>query len=124
MGNLFSGNDSGNAKSEFKTAYFKTITKNMTIAYNQNFNSYRNQSISLHQKDFVTVIARLSFMIYLIHPFFLDLIKTELHYTKWSTYAAIPVFTLMTFGCAWLAAAMIAFIKGKFKLLTTRKMAK
>ena len=61
MGNLISGNDSDNSKSEFKTAYFKTITKNMTIAYNQNFNSYRNQSISLHQKDFVTVITNQTF---------------------------------------------------------------
>ena len=72
-------------------------------------------------KDFIIIIARLSFMIYLIHPFFLDIIKTELDYGKWSAYAAIPVFTLMTFFCAVITAAIIAFIKGKFKLLTTRK---
>lgn len=72
-------------------------------------------------KDVVTVIARLSFMIYLVHPFFLDIIKTELHYGKWSAYAAIPVFTLMTFLSAVLAAAVMAFIKGKWKVLTTRK---
>ena len=75
-------------------------------------------------KDFVTVIARLSFMIYLIHPFFLDIIKTELNYGKWSAYVAIPVFTLMTFLSAVLAAAVMAFIKGKGKVLTTRKMNK
>ncbi len=64
-------------------------------------------------RDFIQDIARLSFMIYLIHPFFLDIIKTELDYTKWSAYAAIPLGTLMTFGCALLAAAVIAFIKGR-----------
>ena len=67
-------------------------------------------------KDFVIIIARASFMIYLIHPFFLDLIKTELHYEKWSTYVAIPVFTLMTFISAWIAAAIIAFVKSKLQI--------
>lgn len=64
-------------------------------------------------RDLVADIARLSFMIYLIHPFFLDIIKTELDYTKWSAYVAIPVGALMTFICALIAAAVIAFVKGK-----------
>ena len=64
-------------------------------------------------RDLVEDIARLSFMIYLIHPFFLDIIKTELDYTKWSAYVAIPVGALMTFICALIAAAVIAFVKGK-----------
>lgn len=72
-------------------------------------------------RDLVTDIARLSFMIYLIHPFFLDIIKTELSYSKWSAYVAIPVFTLMTFVCAIITAAVITFIKGKIKRLSTRK---
>lgn len=66
-------------------------------------------------RDFVTDIARLSFMIYLIHPFFLDIIKTELDYTKWSAYVAIPVGVLMTFGCAAAVSAVFAFVKGKMK---------
>ena len=66
-------------------------------------------------RDFIKDIATLSFMIYLIHPFFLDIIKTELDYTKWSPYVAIPLGTLMTFVCAYLAAAIIAFVKGQFK---------
>ena len=66
-------------------------------------------------RDFIKDIATLSFMIYLIHPFFLDIIKTELDYEKYSPYVAIPLGTLMTFVCAYLAAAVIAFVKGKFK---------
>jgi len=66
-------------------------------------------------RDFIKDIASLSFMIYLIHPFFLDLIKTELDYTKYSPYVAIPLGTIMTFGCAYLAAAVIEFLKGKLK---------
>ena len=66
-------------------------------------------------KDAVTSIARLSFTIYLIHPFFLDLIKTELDYAKWSPYVAIPVGTVLTFICAYASAALIAFIKGALK---------
>ena len=66
-------------------------------------------------RDFIKDIASLSFMIYLIHPFFLDIIKTELAYGEWSPYVAIPLGTLMTFVCAYLAAAVIAFVKGKFK---------
>ena len=67
-------------------------------------------------RDFIKDIATLSFMIYLIHPFFLDIIKTELDYTKWSPYVAIPLGTLMTFVCAYLAAAVIAFVKGRIKV--------
>lgn len=72
-------------------------------------------------RDFIAYIARLSFMIYLIHPFFLDIIKTELDYKKWSAYVAIPLFALMTFACAVIFAAVFAFVKGKIKLLTKRK---
>lgn len=67
----------------------------------------------LFGRDIIKEIAGLSFMIYLIHPFFLDLIKTELDYTKWSSYVAIPVGTLMTFVCTIIVAAVIAFLKGK-----------
>ncbi len=67
----------------------------------------------LFGQDVIAWIARCSFMIYLIHPFFLDIIKTELHYEKWSPYVAIPVGALLTFLCATLAAGMITFIKGK-----------
>ena len=73
-------------------------------------------------RDLIADIARLSFMIYLIHPFFLDIIKTELSYGKWSAYVAIPIFTLMTFVCAVVTAAVIAFVKGKIKILIARKM--
>lgn len=66
-------------------------------------------------KDAVTSIARLSFTIYLIHPFFLDLIKTELDYAKWSPYVAIPAGSVLTFICAYASAALIAFIKGALK---------
>lgn len=72
-------------------------------------------------KDILAYTARLSFMIYLIHPFFLDLVKTELHYEKWSAYVAIPVFTCMTFGITWITAAVIAGIKGKIKSFKKRK---
>lgn len=76
-------------------------------------------------KDLVAEIAKLSFMIYLIHPFFLDIIKTEFVYEKWSAYVAIPIFAFLTFVCALIAAALIAFCKGKilaFKSsLTARK---
>jgi peptidoglycan/LPS O-acetylase OafA/YrhL len=68
-------------------------------------------------RDFIKDIANLSFMIYLIHPFFLDLVKTELDYTKHSAYVAIPVGFLLTFISAYVAAAVIAFIKGKGLLL-------
>lgn len=68
--------------------------------------------------DIVTNIAKISFMIYLIHPFFLDIIKTELHYEKWSAYVAIPVFALMTFACAVIVALVIGFIKGKIMVAT------
>lgn len=72
-------------------------------------------------KDFIAFIARLSFLIYLIHPFFLDIIKTELDYKQWSAYVAIPLFALMTLLCAVVSAAVIAFVKGKIKLLSKRK---
>ena len=68
-------------------------------------------------RDFIKDIANLSFMIYLIHPFFLDLVKTELDYTKHSAYVAIPVGFLLTFISAYVAAVVIAFIKGKGLLL-------
>ena len=70
--------------------------------------------------DAVTAIAKLSFLIYLIHPFFLDIIKTELDYTKWSAYAAIPVGAFMTFGCAFAVAALITFCRGKVRSLVNK----
>lgn len=71
--------------------------------------------IKLLKRDLITDIARISFTIYLIHPFFLDIIKTELVYEKWSAYLAIPLFTAMTFLCASAASALITMIKGKIK---------
>lgn len=71
--------------------------------------------IKLLKRDLITDIARISFTIYLIHPFFLDIIKTELVYEKWSAYLAIPLFAAMTFLCASAASALITMIKGKIK---------
>lgn len=68
-------------------------------------------------RDLVADIARLSFMIYLIHPFFLDIIKTELSYERWSAYAAIPAGVILTFLCAVISAAILAFCKGRLKKL-------
>lgn len=72
----------------------------------------------LFGRDFVTDIAKISFMIYLIHPFFLDIIKTELAYEKWSAYVAIPLFTFMTFVCAVIGAFVIGFVKGRMLAIT------
>ncbi len=79
--------------------------------------SHTPKKHTIFGRDFIKDIARLSFMIYLIHPFFLDIIKTELDYTKWSSYVAIPVGALMTFVCALLAAAVFAFLKGRTLVL-------
>ncbi len=62
-------------------------------------------------RDIVLDIAKLSFPIYIIHPFFLDIIKTELSYEKFSAYVAIPVGTLLTFLCAVITAALYNAIK-------------
>lgn len=78
------------------------------------------QKRKIFGRDLVTDIAKLSFIIYLIHPFFLDILKTVFPYQKMSAYYAIPLGVLCTFLCAFGAALIIAFIKGKLLELISR----
>lgn len=64
-------------------------------------------------KKMVTKIAKVSFMIYLIHPFFLDIYKTIMPYQNMSAYYMIFLLFGMTFASAYVTAWIWKFIKFK-----------
>lgn len=68
---------------------------------------------SVFFKKRIAHIGKVSFIIYLIHPFFLDIYKTILPYQSRSAYYMIFLLFIMTFLSAYVVAAIMKFIKEK-----------
>lgn len=60
--------------------------------------------VTIRQKDPIKLISKASFMIYLVHPLFLDILKTNIAYQKLSAIVIIPLATTIIFSCSLLTS--------------------